>query len=876
MVSIRVRFPAYGGFQEIEIPDDAVEFNFNQDQPYRNATKVDLTGIEKCKKLKSFNISRQRLRTIDLELLAECRDLEYLDISYNKISSLDLSVLNDLPNLREINASNNAITQIELPSSKTIEILNLSNNAFGTEIASLSHLPNLKQLYLANTNIISTELFPLASSKKLEILHLDNNPINQLNLESLKLMRKLRVLKLNNTKLESFDLSPLTGLKFLENLDLSNTQITQLDLKPLSKCNGFKQLHLANVPIIDLDLSPLSNSLLNILMLDNSGIKKLVIPEVDTLIRLSLSKTPLKTLDLSPLGVCKEFYHFHLNGTSLVHIDLSPLSRFPKLTGIKINRSKMKTIVLPANPNIQEIDLERNMLESIDLEPLANNKNLRKIRISHNKLYSVNLSPLTTCSQLRQIDISRNRLKEIHLPRILSLKFITIRNNRLTSLTFDRFSKRTKLEDIYADDNRLTSVDFTPISKKAIRYSFSKNRFTELDLNIFSNLSELVVLDFSDNNIQKIDFTPLQGLDRIWNINLSNNQLVNVDVSPLDGIIQGFFRIGGNPIKEIDVSPLWCNDSIVDLGEPVELENIVLNIDPFLLQSLNEAARRNNKHKFLQADYATLVKLSGSNLLQKRLKDILIESSLTQAKKMDIIRAFGFDELRGFDGDIRDFLLGILGIMEYSELSEKFHAYLINGIRTQIEHGGSTLFFDVEKMGTTEAAILIPPLLEQRKREMSDIRIPEQNGVYDLRPLLYTGYGLELTTSLNLGVTTNKERYDLLQEALYTLGFKIQIETDLTYNLLKSLSEPYPIKNMSAEMRDYIPRFLKIQQLRENILQYITMKSVGHGANRFDIQRIDTPDELTKSDIDYQIDYLFSTGQIELRNVRYFIANQQT
>jgi Leucine-rich repeat (LRR) protein len=139
--------------------------------------------IRNCPKLEIVSIDNFNLQQLILDNLPK---LNWLDCNKNNLTILDLT---NCPNLQEINCSDNKLTQIRLPNKgEKLERLDLSNNNFDQELSFLSHLVNLKELYLGNrislyygikeNNKFKGSLETLRSLSKLECLDISSTDID--------------------------------------------------------------------------------------------------------------------------------------------------------------------------------------------------------------------------------------------------------------------------------------------------------------------------------------------------------------------------------------------------------------------------------------------------------------------------------------------------------------------------------------------------------------------------------------------------------------------------------------------------------------------------------------------------------------------------
>jgi len=150
---------------------------------YPNLEEIDGSNIFGITKLSISNCSRlERVSIYNFKnnqelILYNLPNLRVFDCRYNQLTSLDLS---KFPNLQRIYCSNNLLTQTKLPptAKEKLAELDLSNNNFPDQDSSfLSHLVNLKKLYLGN-NKFKGSLELLKEMSKLKELIISDTDID--------------------------------------------------------------------------------------------------------------------------------------------------------------------------------------------------------------------------------------------------------------------------------------------------------------------------------------------------------------------------------------------------------------------------------------------------------------------------------------------------------------------------------------------------------------------------------------------------------------------------------------------------------------------------------------------------------------------------
>lgn len=143
-----------------------------------------------------------------------------------------------------------------------------------------------------------------------------------------------------------------------------------------------------------------------------------------------------------------------------------------------------------------------------------------------------------------------------------------------------------------------------------------------------------------------------------------------------------------------------------------------------------------------------------------------------------LLRAFRCDDLIGYDGRFDDFHPDLLTSNDFDLICEQLHSILLERVRIQLEERRSTLFLDVSRMEKTQAAALIPLLLERRNEEMEEIELTLLScDLISLKDVWATSYGFSLLYADALGFfETNKRIVDVL-DSLRDIGLRNLVPT---------------------------------------------------------------------------------------------------
>lgn len=177
----------------------------------------------------------------------------------------------------------------------------------------------------------------------------------------------------------------------------------------------------------------------------------------------------------------------------------------------------------------------------------------------------------------------------------------------------------------------------------------------------------------------------------------------------------------------------------------------------------------------------------------------------------DILEGMGLEELNGCDYDILEALENIPPESDLVDIQSFLRHTLVETLLEQFESGGTTVFLDIGKMLDTPSAVLIPRIIELRKKEIENTVIPiigKKLAIYDvfmneiglitepknsvqLDDLWMTANGFQVLLLLGLGSRTDLEGLRKIEVVMERIGMSVTT---------KNVNEP--ILNPKSRMSD--------------------------------------------------------------------------
>ena len=181
----------------------------------------------------------------------------------------------------------------------------------------------------------------------------------------------------------------------------------------------------------------------------------------------------------------------------------------------------------------------------------------------------------------------------------------------------------------------------------------------------------------------------------------------------------------------------------------------------------------------------------------KSLKHVLKGEEWLQ-EQWSFLDQVGLSEFYGCEIDLVPILEQIPSDAEDIDIQCFLQHTLVENLHDQLENGGNSILLDIDKMKQTPASILIPRIVELRKKELNDTKIQvlgKEIIVYDvfmseierilipdkgknvlLDNLWLTAYGFRLLSSLGYGHRTDMKGLRKIQAAFEKLDVSPKIE----------------------------------------------------------------------------------------------------
>ncbi|KAG5678516.1 hypothetical protein PVAND_008183 [Polypedilum vanderplanki] len=346
--------------------------------------------------LKFLDLSNTGLTALKPQWFAR-KTIETLDLSRNILTELKREHMKFFPRLRVFNASNNDLKHLEANTFidlKKIEVIVLNNNHIPH--VHFESVENLKYLNL-RSNKIPNIWATLTKMPNLEIIIIAENEINAINDRSFETLTNLKHFNLsyNNLPHISGAFGGCEKTKLTE-LDLSYNVIQVLYANCFQDLPLLTFLDISNNRITDInDRVFFKQTLLQTLNLSKNRIATITVKSFENLLQLrtmDISYNKLKTFNYDLFGnkfTGNRLRKLNLNNNELVSLDNSLFAVLRNLVSLNLSSNKFKNIsteIFKSNVNMQEFFLDDNEIEFINANFFKNMPALEEISLQNNRI----------------------------------------------------------------------------------------------------------------------------------------------------------------------------------------------------------------------------------------------------------------------------------------------------------------------------------------------------------------------------------------------------------------------------------------------------------------------------------------------------------
>ncbi|KAM6908368.1 uncharacterized protein PEZ65_016656 [Lycodopsis pacificus] len=606
-----------------DIPSTVESFDLSENK----ISIIQASNFKNFPVLTQLDLKSNIIKQIHRGAFADLISLKRFNLNNNRLLVLGDDLFQGLSNLTELRLKSNGIKSVSSTSFKSLTsltFLDISKNKLYdlTKVHTiLQQLPNLRGLSLESNNLTTFYSWELTnSSLKLTFLDLSQNPIAvfRITADVFPNLTWLNIGLPSSKKTQmKWDIRNKTFLSRVSTLDISGLKIDN-DARKMLRENF-------NPSLTSLRMNKMNNTLLTALVNVSC-----TIPTVST---LQLRHNNLFYIKAQFFQLCMNITEIDLASNNIQNISEEAFRSLRGFTILSLTQNKLPCVPAAIRnlPTLQELDLSKNKIETLQCNDFTNLTKLRQLSLHQNSISALKECVFKDLIRLEVLKLQNNKISKlegafkIYLP---NLKQLRLNQNILTAIKHGEFAGLQSLQNLSLNDNQINKLEngsflglrnltdiqlnANKIDEKGLRKGFFHDliNLKALDLRDnkikyfksvalpdppFSKLSRLQKLVFLGNERRLKSLLPsnfLQGLTNLLVFNARNVQLLSLHKDTFTYTPQ---------LQRLDISTNDLTDLSPELFYPIQ-GLLSLYVSTTRLQSLDFLIEANlTKLEFLQA-----------------------------------------------------------------------------------------------------------------------------------------------------------------------------------------------------------------------------------------------------------------------------------
>ncbi|CAH1119390.1 unnamed protein product [Phaedon cochleariae] len=469
-----------------------------------------------------------------------------LNLAHNDFRMLTAESFNGLA-MRRIILSYNMLDTLDIRCfsgiDDTLEYIDFDHNNFRHIPQAVSHLKNLKYLYLSSNSlsIIPEDAFDKICSN-LKALSLSGNNLMKIPSQALQNCTSISHFNVAFNEIYEIQDGDLSNwVSNIKSLILSNNRIMNLRSHVFAELQNLNELSLSFNPlrVIDktafLGLQNLESLELSFSLNSDLSIDEIFSPLINVQ-WLSIDNNNLKNLPKHLIKRLGQLRYFNVESNDLHFISNDFFHSHTQLKDIRMSYNELKYVetgTFRNMPNLESVSLCGNKIEYIQSGSFANLPNLTGVMLSHNYIHRMSPNAFVNLTSMNHLNLQNNLLSELSFKCFTNVTGPLVLNftrNLISSCTSDsRILRITVIDLTY---NKLVRVPKCLTHTASLKKLFlNHNSITSLDHNAFIHLSSLEILQLNNNNIFSVGRRAFFGLSNIQVLDLSCNNIGQLHTS---------------------------------------------------------------------------------------------------------------------------------------------------------------------------------------------------------------------------------------------------------------------------------------------------------------------------------------------------------
>nr|XP_029727427.1 LOW QUALITY PROTEIN: toll-like receptor 6 [Aedes albopictus] len=536
------------------------------------------------KKIRTLDISGNRLVSLKKGQFKGLREAEILDLSHNNLTKLDASHVSDLTKMTWINVSHNALTEITrgtFARNAVLRVLNMAfNNIKKIDSNTFRGMRFLRRLYLHDNMISDVGRGTFGSVTRIGTIDLARNRIKKVDYQMFFQLNYVEIINLAENEIVEIQKDSFKDL-YLTHINISYNRLETIEPKSFINC--------ANMTVLDLSHNLIKSIPRNAFDETTYASEWILTHNLLTnMSQIPLSNmTGLRVLNASynniidiPKNTFPKLYELHtidVAHNNISHIYNAVFQNLLSLRILNLSNNALEKIgpsTFGTLHTLLEMDLSNNYLKDITRGALAKISGLRFLHMAHNKLEKIFQIPISlnqlnlahneiseipdktwpTMNSLLSLDLSYNKLQN-NLQRgsffgLLTLQHLNLEANEISEIPRDSLADLGTMQYLYLRDNNITSLTKAAFGKLPILFELQlmNNGLNQVSERAFDGLLQLLNLNMSNNLLRSIPNDAFHGLVSLRKLDVSYNLLSTLD-NKTNGLLDDCLSL-----EEIDLS----------------------------------------------------------------------------------------------------------------------------------------------------------------------------------------------------------------------------------------------------------------------------------------------------------------------------------
>ncbi|KAH7983728.1 hypothetical protein HPB52_013982 [Rhipicephalus sanguineus] len=262
---------------------------------------------------------------------------------------------------------------------------------------------------------------------------------------------------------------------------------------------------------------------------------------------LVIKNSPLREIETAAASGIHKLLRVLLENDQL---DVVPrdLSAAKRLRWLCIRRNHVKFLKgMLSLPDLLELDLRFNAIETIDEKYLSGMASLQSLRLSVNKIQHLPSILFKDTRKLKHVEIRSNRIQTINalFNDLRRLEVLDLSRNVITDIEVLMASKMPFLKKVNLEDNLINVIpEVSASNAKLERLLLNRNQITEVKPEAFAALEAMSRVEISNNSVSRLHQSVFHPYSRLEHLALSGNEITSV---------RGTFK-NINWVKELSLS----------------------------------------------------------------------------------------------------------------------------------------------------------------------------------------------------------------------------------------------------------------------------------------------------------------------------------